>query len=115
MAAKENSYKSVGDNNTDMSRSYLRDKWMRKITTGQSSFTSKQKKKPRNKHRQDEMPKNRASKLVEYHCSAWVEWLDHPGYCEGHRPRRGGHRRVSGLVRASLKEELRKRLKEELV
>ena len=27
-----------------MSRSYLRDKWMRKITTGQSTFTSKQKK-----------------------------------------------------------------------
>ena len=87
---------------------------MRKITTGQSSFRSKRKEKIRNKHRQDEMPKNKASKLVTMHCSADVDWLNHPGYCEGHRPRRGGHRRVSGLVRASLKEELRKRLKEEL-
>ena len=87
---------------------------MRKITTGQSSFRSKRKEKIRNKHRQDEMPKNRASKLVNMHCSADVEWLNHPGYCEGHRPRRGGHRRVSGLVRASLKEETRKKLKEDL-
>ena len=87
---------------------------MREITTGQSFFHTKQKEIIRNKHRQDEMPKNRASKLVYMHCSVCVDWLDHPGYCEGHRPRRGGHRRVSGLVRASLKEELRKRLKEEL-
>jgi hypothetical protein len=97
-----------------MSRSYLRDKWMRKNTTGQSYFPYTPKDKVRNKHRQDEMPKNKASKLVTMHCSADVDWLNHPGYCEGHRPRRGGHRRVSGLVRASLKEELRKRLKEEL-
>ena len=87
---------------------------MRKRTSGQSSFRSKRKEKTRNKHRQDKMPKNRASKLVNMHCSACVDWLDHPGYCEGHRPRRGGHRRVSGLVRASLKQETRKKLKEDL-
>ena len=97
-----------------MSRSYLRDKWMRKCTTGQSFSRSKLKEVIRNKHRQDEMPKNRASKLVAMHCSADVEWLNHPGSFGGHKPRRGGHRRVSGLVRASLKEELRKKLKEDL-
>lgn len=97
-----------------MSRSYLRDKWMRKRTTGQLYFASKQNNEVRNKHHLDEMPKNRASKLITMHCSADVEWLNHPGSFGGHKPRRGGHRRVSGLVRASLKEELRKRLKEDL-
>ena len=97
-----------------MSRSFLRDKWMRKLTTGHSFFAAKMDNEERNKHRQDEMPKNRASKLVTMHCSADVNWLNHPGSFGGHKPKRGGHRRVSGLVRASLKEELRKRLKEEL-
>ena len=98
----------------DMSRSYLRDKWMRKITAGHSVSASKQKAKNRNKHCQDEMPKNKASKLVVNHCSADVDWLDHPGSFGGHKPRRGGHRRVRGLVRASLKEELRKMLMDDL-
>lgn len=87
---------------------------MRKITTGQSYFPYTPKDKVRNKHRQDEMPKNYPSKLITMHCSADVDWLNHPGSFGGHKPRQGGHRRVSGLVRASLKEELRKRLKEEL-
>lgn len=87
---------------------------MQKRTTGQSYFAVKMFDEVRNKHRQDEMPKNRASKLVYMHCAADVVWLNHPGYCEGHRPRRGGHRRVSGLVRASLKEETRNKLKEDL-
>jgi hypothetical protein len=53
---------------------------MRKRTTGQSHFAAKMFDEVRNKHRQDEMPKNRASKLVYMHCAADVEWLDHPGY-----------------------------------
>ena len=52
---------------------------------------------------------------VKTFCSADVEWLDHPGSFGGHKPRKGGHRRVSGLVRASLKEELHRHLKEELL
>ena len=87
---------------------------MRKRTTSQSYFAAKIFDDVRNKHRQDEMPKNYPSKLITMHCSADVDWLNHPGSFGGHKPRRGGHRRVSGLVRASLKEELRKRLNEEL-
>lgn len=71
-----------------------------------SLFNNKRKK---NEHRLNEVPKNRASKLVANHRFADVEWLSRPGSFRGHKPRRGGHRRVSGLVRASLKEELRKK------
>lgn len=93
-----------------MSRSYLRNKWMKqKIRQSFSKADS------RNQYSKDEMPKNRASKLIINHCSADVEWLDHPGSFGGHKPRKGGHRRVSGLVRASLKTELHRHLKEEFV
>ena len=81
-----------------MSRSKLKNKWMKKryIADG------------RNPHHLDEMPKNRPSRLVTMHCSADVSWLQEPVNCGGHRTRKGGHRLVSGIVRASLKEELRR-------
>ena len=64
----------------------------------------------RNPHRLDEMPKNRASRYITTHCSADVSWLQEPGSFGGHRIPKGGHRRVSGLVRAKAKEEVRKHL-----
>lgn len=87
-----------------MSRSYLRNKWMKKEYDCSDR---------RNKHHLDEVSKNSPSRLITENCSADVGWMEHPGYCGGHRPRRGGHRRVSGLVRASLKEKFRKELREE--
>lgn len=78
-----------------MSRSRLKNKWMKK----KYGYDG------RNPHHLDEMPKNRPSRLVSNHCSADVSWLQEPTSFGGHKPRRGGHRLVSGLVRASLKEE----------
>jgi len=49
------------------------------------------------------------------HCSAVVSWLeDSISAVGGHSRPVGGHRRVSGLVRASLKEETRKLMQEQL-
>ena len=87
-----------------MSRSILKDKFMRRCYKGRSFKSSKWDDPIRNPHRQDEMPKNTPSKLVLMHCSA----------VGGHSRPAGGHRRVSGLVRASLKEETRKLMQEQL-
>ena len=62
----------------------------------------------RNSHRLDEMPKNKPSRYITTHCSAFVYWLQEPGSFGGHRIPKGGHRKVSGLVRARVKEEVRK-------
>ena len=98
-----------------MSRSYLRDKWMKKITDGRSFFASKMHIEPRNKHRQDEMPKNFPSKFIIQHIDfVKVQWLQEPGYMCGHKPHKGGHARVSGIVRAKVKAEYRRLIKSEL-
>ena len=67
-----------------------------------------------NPRRLDEMPKNKPSRYITTHCSADVSWLQEPGSFGGHRIPKGGHRRVSGLVRAKVKEEVRKHIKTEL-
>ena len=67
-----------------------------------------------NLHRLDEMPKNKPSRYITTHCSADVSWLQEPGSFGGHRIPKGGHRRVSGLVRAKTKEEVRKHIETEL-
>ena len=36
-----------------------------------------------------------------------VSWLQEPGSFGGHKPKKGGHRMVSGIVRAKEKEELK--------
>ena len=64
----------------------------------------------RNPYHLDEMPKNRPSRLITTHCSANVSWLQEPTSFGGHKIRKVGHRQVSGLVRASLKEEFRRDL-----
>ena len=97
-----------------MSRSRLKNKYMRKLWKGESFIASKMGNPVRNTHRQDEVPKNQPSKLVVNHCSADVEWLENSTSFGGHSRPAGGHRRVSGLVRASLKEEERKILEESL-
>ena len=98
-----------------MSRSKLKDKFMRRCYTGKSYMVSHQNYPVHNPHRQDEMPKNSPSKLVSMHCSAVVSWLeDSISAVGGHSRPVGGHRRVSGLVRASLKEETRKLMQEQL-
>ena len=68
----------------------------------------------RNPHRQDEMPKNRPSRLVLSHCSADISWLEDSTSFGGHSRPSGGHRQVSGLVRASLRNENRKLVLEQL-
>ena len=62
-----------------MSRSYLRDKFMRKIIDGRSFYVAKWDIEPRNKHRQDEMPKNTPSRFIQQ-CNSWrkISWLLEP-------------------------------------
>lgn len=67
-----------------------------------------------NPHRLDEVPKNRPSRYVTTHCSASVHWLQESTSFGGHRIPKGGHRRVSGLVRASVKREISKQVASEL-
>lgn len=67
----------------------------------------------RNKHRLDEMPKNRPSKFIQMRCNICkVSWLQEPGTFGGHKVKHQGHRMVSGIVRQKLKEEVRKILQE---
>ena len=85
-----------------MGRSRRKNKWMKKWVKDLYRYGG------RNSHHFDEMPKNSPSRLITTHCSADVSWLQEPVNCGGHRTRKGGHRLVSGIVRASLKEELRR-------
>ena len=68
----------------------------------------------RNKHRLDEMPKNRPSRFIQTRCDiSKVSWLQEPGTFGGHKVKHQGHRMVSGIVRQKLKEEVRIILQEE--
>lgn len=88
---------------------------MRSLYKDHSLFASKMNDPVRNPHRQDEMPKNKPSKLVTMHCSTKaVDWLQDSTSFGGHSRPKGGHRRVSGLVRASLRRETRKLILEQL-
>ena len=97
-----------------MSKSYLRNKWMRKFWDGSSLWAKRFHIKYKNPHRQDEVPKNNPSRYITTHCSACVHWLQESTSFGGHSIPKGGHRRVSGLVRASVKEEVRKQIDMEL-
>jgi hypothetical protein len=68
----------------------------------------------RNPHRLDEVPKNYPSRYITEHCSACVYWLQESTSFGGHSIPKGGHRRVSGLLRANVKEEIRKQIDTEL-
>ena len=99
-----------------MSRSKLRNKWMRKqySNPGWSYMRRNMQNPNRNPYRLDEVPKNHPSRYITDHCSACVYWLQESTSFGGHSIPKGGHRRVSGLVRASVKEEVRKEIELQL-
>jgi hypothetical protein len=99
-----------------MSRSRLRNKWMRKkyANVGRSFANSKMPNINRNPHRLDEVPKNSPSRYITTHCGAYVYWLQESSSYGGHSIPKGGHRRVSGLVRAKVRKEIRNQINEEL-
>ena len=97
-----------------MSKSILRSKYIRSRWKGRSNNAAKWDKVIHNPHRQDEAPKNHPSKLITTHCSAKVEWLEDSTSFGGHSRPKGGHRMVSGLVRSSLKRDVRKLIMEHL-
>ena len=93
-----------------MSRSWLHDKWMKERYANVERLA----KTGHNPHRMDEVPKNSPSRYIKTYCSADVHWLQESTSYGGHSIPKGGHRRVSGLVRANVKEEVRKQISEEL-
>ena len=96
-----------------MSRSKLRNKWMRKLYAKPcwSYMRRNMQDSDRNPHRQDEMPKNYPSKFITTRCGDQkVRWLQESTSFGGHSIPKGGHRRVSGIVRAKVKEEVRKEI-----
>ncbi len=97
-----------------MSRSELRDNFMRRCYTGPSFKSSKWDDPVHNPHRQDEMPKNSPSKLVLIHCHCCIHRMMGSPTFRGHSSSTGTHRQVRGLVRASQKREQRKQMFEQL-
>ena len=97
-----------------MSRSILKDKYMRSRYTGRSWKSDHYDDPVRNPHRQDEMPKNRPSKLVYIHCHCSIHRMLGWSTFWGHACSTGAHRQVRGLVRASLKRVQRKEMLEQL-
>lgn len=93
-----------------MSRSKLQSKLMRKRYASVDT-----KKSCRNPHRLDEAPKNHPSKYITKHCD-WglVSWLQESTSYGGHSIPKGGHRRVSGILRARVKEDVKKQIDFEL-
>ena len=99
-----------------MSRSKLHNKFMRKQWNGRSLFMAKADLPVRNEHRQDECPKNRPSKFITTICSfSKVAWLQEFTSYGGHKIPKGGHRKVSGIVRAKVREEVRREIVNELI
>ena len=100
-----------------MSRSILQSKWMRKnYSNPYVSYTRRNMKDShRNPHRLDEVSKNRPSRYITTHCKNQIHWLQESTSFGGHSIPKGGHRMVSGLVRAKVKIEIRKQIESELV
>ena len=96
-----------------MSRSVLRNKWMNKKINSLSKKKYSGLKPTSNSHKFDEMPKNRVSKYVRLRCPN-AEWLQEPSNFCGHKPHTNGHRMVSGIVRAKVKEEIQNEIDNEL-
>ena len=98
-----------------MSRSRLRNKFMRKRSELVEEINSASEGKVvRNKHRRDEMPKNHPSRyILERIGFSKVSWLQESTSFGGHSIPTGGHRKVSGIVRAKVKEEVREQIEKE--
>lgn len=98
-----------------MSRSKLRNKFMRSKWKGHSFFASKADDSVSNVHRQDEAPKNRPSRYITQRIGVCkVAWLQESTSFGGHSIPKGGHRKVSGIVRAKVREEVRKEIEEQI-
>ena len=94
-----------------MFRSKLHNKFMWLQWKGRSLFTAKADHPVRNEHRQDECPKNKPSKFITTRCSfSKVAWLQESTSFGGHKIPKGGHRKVSGIVRAKVREEVRREI-----
>ena len=84
---------------------------MRKQWKGRFLFTAKADHPVRNEHRQDECPKNKPSKFITTRFSfSKVAWLQESTSFGGHKIPKGGHRKVSGIVRAKVREEVRREI-----
>ena len=67
----------------------------------------------RNRHKLDEMPKNRPSKFIQLRCeSSKVSWLQESGTFGGHKVKHQGHRMVSGILRQKVKEEIMQEIRD---
>ena len=94
-----------------MSHSKLHNKFMRKQWKGRSLFMAKADLPVRNEHRQDECLKNKPSKFISTRCClSKVSWLQESTSFGGHKIPKGGHRKVSGIVRAKVREEVRREI-----
>lgn len=97
-----------------MGKSRINSKYMEGLIEKESNRKYSGLKKTSNSHKFDEMPKNKPSKYVSTRCGN-VDWLQEPSNYSGHRPVRGGHRMVSGIVRAKVKQEYKKDMLDEAV
>lgn len=97
-----------------MSHSKLHNKFMRTQWKGRSLCSAKADVPVRNEHRQDECPKNKPSKYITLRCSfSKVAWLQESTSFGGHKIPKGGHRKVSGIVRAKVREEVRREIEDQ--
>ena len=90
-----------------MSRSFLHDKEILK----RFHFSKPQE---RNLHKRDEMPKNHVSKYISTHGGSYAAWMEDATSYGGHKRQKGGHRRVSGIVRAKVREEIRQQINKQM-
>ena len=90
-----------------MSRSFLHDKEILK----RFHFSKPQE---RNPHKRDEMPKNHVSKYISTHGGSYAAWMEDATSYGGHKRQKGGHRRVSGIVRAKVREEIRQQINKQM-
>lgn len=66
-------------------------------------------------HRRDETPKNCPSRYILQRIGVCkVAWLQESISFGGHSIPKGGHRKVSGIVRAKVREEARKEIEENI-
>jgi|GEM_PF-7084405 len=87
-----------------MSRSVLRDRYKKSYWHDAGA---------RNQHRRDEAPKNRLPKFLQTRIDpVKIDWLQKHSVTWSHRPVKGGHSRVSGIVRQKLKEEFREEIRD---
>ena len=69
----------------------------------------------KNPHKRDEMPKNHVSKYISTHGGSYAAWMEDATSFGGHKRQKGGHRRVSGIVRAQVKKEIRQQINEVMI